>query len=66
MLYEVITHAADDEPPHDLRAYAGELERARRLTPAARTAIARRAAIRRWTRARFGSARYEDLRNNFV
>ena len=39
----------------------GGLERARRLTPAARTAIARRAAIRRWTRARFGSARYEDL-----
>jgi hypothetical protein len=39
----------------------GGLERARRLTPAARTAIARRAAIRRWTRARFGSARFEDL-----
>jgi hypothetical protein len=39
----------------------GGLERARRLTPAARTAIARRAALRRWTRARFGSARFEDL-----
>lgn len=39
----------------------GGLERARRLTPAVRRAIARRAAIRRWTRARFGSARFEDL-----
>ena len=39
----------------------GGLERARRLTPAARTAIARRAAIRRWTRARFGSARFDAL-----
>jgi len=39
----------------------GGLERARRLTPAARRAIARRAAIRRWTRTRFGSARFEDL-----
>jgi hypothetical protein len=40
----------------------GGLERARRLTPAARSSIARRAAIRRWTRARFGRARYEELR----
>lgn len=39
----------------------GGLERARRLTPAARRAIARRAAIRRWTRARFGTARFADL-----
>jgi len=39
----------------------GGLKRARRLTSAARKAIARRAAIRRWTRARFGSARYEEL-----
>lgn len=40
----------------------GGLERARRLTPAARRAIARRAAIRRWTRVRFGEARFDDLR----
>ena len=39
----------------------GGLERARRLTPAARKTIARRAAIRRWTRERFGSARFDDL-----
>jgi hypothetical protein len=40
----------------------GGLARARRLTPGARKAIARRAGIRRWTRARFGAARFEDLR----
>lgn len=39
----------------------GGLERARRLGPTARRAIARRAAIRRWTRARFGGARFEAL-----
>jgi hypothetical protein len=39
----------------------GGLERARRLTPAARRAIARRAAIVRWTRARFGHACFDDL-----
>jgi hypothetical protein len=35
--------------------------RARRLSAGARAAIARRAAIRRWTRVRFGDARFAEL-----
>ena len=35
--------------------------RARRLSPEVRAAIARRAAIRRWTRSRFGAARFAEL-----
>jgi len=39
----------------------GGLERARRLAPAARTRIARMAAITRWTRTRFGGDRFGPL-----
>lgn len=39
----------------------GGLERARRLSPAERTAIARRAAVRRWVRVRFGDGSFEAL-----
>ena len=39
----------------------GGQERARRLSPDARSAIARQAVIRRWIRARFGGPRFEDL-----
>ena len=35
--------------------------RAERLSPAARKAIARRAALRRWTRARFGNTSFAAL-----
>jgi len=38
------------------------VERARRLSPEARSAIARRAAIRRWIRTRFGNASFDALR----
>jgi len=31
------------------------------MTPAARTAVARQAAVRRWTRARFGRASFQEL-----
>ena len=40
---------------------SGGLERARRMSPAARTAVARRAATTRWIRHRFGSATFEPL-----
>ena len=40
---------------------AGGRERARRLAPADRKAIARRAALRRWTLERFGAASFADL-----
>lgn len=45
------------------RAYgrAGGKARARRLTRAERQGIARRAALERWTRRRFGAARFADL-----
>jgi len=39
----------------------GGNERARRLSPEARSAIARQAAIRRWIRTRFGDPRFEAL-----
>ncbi|MDZ4805776.1 MAG: hypothetical protein SGI90_13030 [Candidatus Eisenbacteria bacterium] len=39
----------------------GGRTRAGRLLPVERTAIARRAALRRWTEARFGNARFEAL-----
>jgi hypothetical protein len=39
----------------------GGRERARRVAPARRKAIARSAALRRWTVARFGSARFAAL-----
>ena len=39
----------------------GGRARARRLAPHARTAIARRAAIRRWIRARFGDPSFAAL-----
>jgi hypothetical protein len=45
------------------RAYGreGGRTRATRMSPEARTAVARKAALRRWTRARFGSPRFESL-----
>jgi len=39
----------------------GGLARARRLSADRRKAIARRAALRRWTRARFGAAEFASL-----
>ena len=53
--------------PNEVRAQfqrhgrEGGRERARRLSPAARQAIARRAAARRWIRARFGDASFAAL-----
>lgn len=40
---------------------AGGRKRAARMTPAARTAVARRAAMARWIRQRFGSSSFEAL-----
>ena len=40
---------------------AGGLKRARRLSPASRRRIARVAAVTRWTRERFGVARFAEL-----
>jgi hypothetical protein len=40
---------------------AGGKARARRLSSRTREAIARRAALRRWIRARFGATRFADL-----
>ena len=39
----------------------GGLKRANRMTPSARKAVARRAAIVRWTRERFGASSFEEL-----
>jgi len=39
----------------------GGRARARRLSPEARRAIARRAALRRWVRERFGASSFESL-----
>ena len=39
----------------------GGRARARRLSPDARATIARRAAIRRWARVRFGAAHFAEL-----
>lgn len=55
-----------DLPPAVRRSFQdqgrrGGLERARRLTPEARRRIGRRAAVTRWTQARFGSPRFEPL-----
>jgi len=53
--------------PNDIRAAfraygrEGGRERARRLTPEQRRAVARQAAIRRWTKLRFGAPSYADL-----
>jgi len=55
------------ELPREIRARfrregrRGGLARARRLPPAARTAIARRAALRRWTLERFGAREFAAL-----
>lgn len=53
-------------PPSVVEAFRrqgrrGGQERARRLSADERSAIARIAATRRWTRVRFGEARFEDL-----
>jgi hypothetical protein len=40
---------------------AGGRERAARMSPAARRAVASRAAVARWVRRRFGSSRFEEL-----
>ncbi len=40
----------------------GGTARARRLSPEVRRAIARRAALLRWVRERFGASRFETLR----
>ena len=53
-------------PPSVRRAFQrqgrrGGRERARRLAPDIRRAIARRAAVRRWTRVRFGAPCFAEL-----
>jgi hypothetical protein len=52
-----------DEVRESFRRYgrAGGRRRAERMAPAARRAVARRAAMVRWTRARFGAASFEQL-----
>ncbi|MFN8178009.1 MAG: hypothetical protein U0167_08775 [bacterium] len=40
---------------------AGGRARAKRMSPAARTSVARRAALRRWTQVRFGESSFEAL-----
>ena len=40
---------------------AGGRERARRLEPESRRGIARNAALKRWTRARFGASTFSEL-----
>lgn len=53
--------------PEDVRALfrrhgrRGGRARAKGLSAAARRAIARQGAVRRWTRVRFGAARFADL-----
>lgn len=44
------------------RAYgrAGGRARAKRMSPEARTSVARQAAVRRWTRARFGISSFAE------
>jgi len=55
------------EIPEDVRARfrqygrLGGRRRAHRLSPAARSTIARRAATARWIRQRFGAASFEEL-----
>jgi len=45
------------------RAYGrdGGRARAARMSPESRRIVARKAAIRRWVRVRFGAARFEDI-----
>lgn len=53
--------------PEDIREHfrrygrTGGQRRARRMTPAERSAVARRAATVRWTRERFGASRFGEL-----
>ncbi len=52
-----------DEVRERFRQYgrSGGRRRAARMSPAARTAVARRAATARWIRHRFGAASFEQL-----
>ena len=58
-------HSMDlpDEVRKEFRRYGrkGGQKRARALTPAAKKAVARRAAVARWTRARFGASSFAAL-----